>query len=100
MNLSLNLSSIVWPGGSHAQPRGYSMPTHLRVSVNLFLQSEMALMIVTITIMTAKVIMSIYKLRIMVVVMRIMKNSSDSNLKIIIPQIMVLLLLLLLLLVH
>lgn len=76
------------------------MPTHLRVSVNLFLQSEMALMIVTITIMTAKVIMSIYKLRIMVVVMRIMKNSSDSNLKIIIPQIMVLLLLLLLLLVH
>ncbi|XP_047491768.1 glutamate [NMDA] receptor subunit 1-like isoform X1 [Penaeus chinensis] len=31
MNLSLNLSSIVWPGGSYTQPRGYSMPTHLRV---------------------------------------------------------------------
>ncbi|ROT66289.1 hypothetical protein C7M84_015691 [Penaeus vannamei] len=31
MNLSLNLSSIVWPGSSRAQPRGYSMPTHLRV---------------------------------------------------------------------
>lgn len=31
MTLTLNVQEIVWPGGETKKPRGYIVPTHLKV---------------------------------------------------------------------